>query len=133
MPKPTASQFAMVDAAEIALGACVMAFPVAVTEEVWNLGAELSTTRALLFALASIFFLAVLILVLHRHDLKGSSGRDFFKRVLSTYGLTLLISAALLYGVDRFDLVGEPMIAIKRMILVAFPASFAATVVDGLR
>jgi len=110
-----------------------MAFPVAVTEEVWNLGAELSTTRALLFALASIFFLAILILLLHHQELEGTSLSDFFKRTISTYIVTLLISAALLYGVDRFDLLGDPMVALKRTILVAFPASFAATVVDGLR
>lgn len=133
MPRSAPRRFAVKDLAEIALGACVMAFPVAVTEEVWNLGAELSTTRALLFALASIFFLAILILLLHHQELEGTSLSDFFKRTISTYIVTLLISAALLYGVDRFDLLGDPMVALKRAILVAFPASFAATVVDGLR
>ena len=35
------NRFAVRDVAEIALGACIMAFPVAVTEEVWNLGTVL--------------------------------------------------------------------------------------------
>lgn len=131
-PQP-GNRFSARDVAEIALGACIMAFPVAVTEEVWNLGAELSTLRVLLFALASLFFLGLLILLLHHHEVKGADTRQFFQRVVSTYGVTLLISAALLIGVDRFDLLAEPVVSLKRTILVAFPASFAATVVDSMR
>jgi len=110
-----------------------MTFPVAVTEVVWNLGTEVSTLRALLFALASLFFLGLLIPMLHHREIEGDDTKQFFQRVLSTYGVTLLISAALLFGVDRFDLMGEPIVSIKRTILVAFPASFAATVVDSMR
>ena len=121
------------DVSEIALGACVMAFPAATTEEVWNLGAELSAIRVVSFALASLFFLCLLILLLHHGKIQGSDPKVFFQRVMSTYGITLLISAALLVGVDRIDLLSEPLVSLKRIILVAFPASFAATVVDGLR
>ena len=54
------------------------------------------------------------------------------RRVLTAYGLTLLISAALLFGIDRLELTTDPILALKRTILVAFPASFAATGVDSL-
>ena len=43
-----------------------------------------------------------------------------------------VISAALLYGVDRFEPWDDLLTALRRTILVAFPASFAATVVDNL-
>ena len=56
----------------------------------------------------------------------------FLQRVLSTYGLTLVIAALLLFGIDRLDLYGHPLVAIKRTVLVACPACFAATVVDNL-
>lgn len=108
-----------------------MAFPVAVTEEVWNLGEELPLLHILLFALASLLFLGLLIYVLHHSDVSGGS-KAFAQRVLSTYFLTFLIAALLLWGVDRFDLVGEFWISVKRAVLVAFPASFAATAVDSL-
>ena len=127
----TESQFHRRDIAEIAVGACIMAFPVAVTEEVWNLGADLSLWRALLFALASVSFLAICIYVLHGHAASSLTQKAFLRRVAVTYGLTLLISALLLLGVDRFDLLQDPVIALKRTILVAFPASFAATAVDS--
>ena len=55
------------DTVEITVGARVMAFPVATTEEIWNLGAELALGRVLLFACASLLFLAAFIFVLHGH------------------------------------------------------------------
>jgi len=58
--------------------------------------------------------------------------RVFLQRVLSTYGLKLVIAALLLFGIDRLDLYGHPLVAIKRTVLVACPACFAATVVDNL-
>ena len=133
MAEPTRvpTRFARKDVAEIAVGACVMAFPITVTEEVWKLGEELSMLRTGLFALASILFLALLIFGLH-HGPPPTDRRVFLQRVLSTYGLTLLISALLLFGVDRFELLTPPWVAVKRTILVAFPASFAATVFDSL-
>jgi uncharacterized membrane protein len=133
MPKSkgTEPRFHWRDLAEIAVGACVMAFPVAVTEEVWDLGKELALSRVLLFALASLFFLSITIYVLHGHLDSPPTWKTFLLRVASTYGVTLLISALLLIGIDRFDLLQDPLIALNRAVLVAFPASFAATAVDS--
>ena len=124
-------QFNRRDIVEVAIGACIMAFPVAATEEVWNLGTDLSVWRVLLFALASLSFLAVLIYELHGHAAFSVTQKAFLQRVAGTYGVALLISALLLLGVDQLDLLQDPVIALKRTILVAFPASFAATAVDN--
>ena len=128
---PAEPRFHRRDMVEIAVGACIMAFPVAVTEEVWNLGTDLTLWRVLLVALASVSFLAVLIYVLHGHAAFPLTKKAFLQRVAGTYGITLLISALLLLGVDQLDLLQDPAIALKRTILVAFPASFAATAVDS--
>lgn len=125
------ARFQTQDVVEIALGGCIMGFPVAVTEEVWNLGTELTLTHSLLFTSASLFILAVLIYVLHEHDDVRGNRNAFLHRVVATYSVTLLIAALLLFGVDRLDLFQDPAVALKRTILVAFPASFAATVVDS--
>ncbi len=126
------SQFTRRDFAEIALGGSVMAFPVATTEEVWNLGVQLSPGRVILFAVASILVLAALTYGMHYQEEGPSNRKAFFQRLTATYGATLLISAILLFGVDRFHLFGDTLVSFKRAILVAFPASFAATVVDSL-
>ena len=131
MSKPAEPRFHWRDLAEVLIGACILAFPVAVTEEVWSLGAELSLGRVLVFAVVSIFFLATVIYVIHRHEGRPLSHKTFMLRVVGTYAVTFAISALLLLGLDRLDLFQEPLVALKRTILVAFPASFAATLVDS--
>lgn len=119
------------DLAEVGIGACILAFPVAVTEEIWILGAELSLGRVLMFAVVSILLLATVIYVIHRHEGRPLSHKTFVLRVIGTYAATFAISALLLLGIDRLDLFQEPLVALKRTILIAFPASFAATLVDS--
>jgi uncharacterized membrane protein len=128
---PQKPRFSRRDAAEIALGAAAMAFPVATAEEIWNLGMSLSSPRVLLLALASNLVLALLIYSLHEARHSPERGLPLLYRVLATYGLTLLISALILASIDKLELFASPWVALKRTILVAFPASFAATVVDG--
>jgi len=119
------------DRAEIVVGACIMRFPAAVTGEVWDLAEGLPLGHVLLFAVASFAFLAFTIYVLHGHEDTSSSRRDFVIRVFNTYGITLLVCALMLFGLGQFDLLNEPIIGIKRTIIVSFPASFAATAVDS--
>ena len=126
-----APQFRWHDLGEIAVGASIVAFPVAITDEVWTLSAELSFYRVLSFAIVSIFLLSTVIFLIHRHDQFPLSRGALVVRVAMTYSVTLLISMLLLFGIDRIDLLQEPLVAIKRVVIVAFPASFAATAVDS--
>ena len=120
------------DVAEIVIGSLVLAFPVAVTEEVWNLGAEISLGRALVISLSSLVCISVFVRTTYRHDFTFSSQKQLAARVLTVYGLTMLLSAAVLLAVDRLPLLTETMVAVKRTIIVSFSASFAATVVDSV-
>lgn len=119
------------DLAEIVVGGLVLAFPVAVTEEVWNLSVEISFGRAILISCGSLLIIAGFVQTSYRHSLTASSQRELATRVLTVYGVTMLIAATVLTAVDRLPLFTETMVAIKRTIIVAFPASFAATVVDS--
>ena len=121
------------DVAEIVVGSCLMAFPTATAEDIWRLGETLSFGRVLMIAATSIVVLSVLIYELHYGAHRPGDRREFLQRVLSTYGLTLAISAFILLGVDHLDFIPHPIVAFTRTILVAFPASFAATAVDTLR
>jgi uncharacterized membrane protein len=127
------TKFSRADVAEIVTGGCIMAFPAATAEEIWKFGEELSVLRVALFAVASMFFLALIIYHLYHAQELEFDRREFLNRVLSTYGLTLVVAASILFGVDRLELFVHPLVGIKRTILVAFPASFAATAVDSLR
>ena len=132
MMSDKSTQFNLNDMVQICIGACIMGFPAAATGEIWDLGEQLPLTRVLLFSVASFIFLAVLIYILHGHNKVPSSRRDFVLRVIATYGLTLLICASMLFGLGQLDLFNEPLVGLKRTIIVAFPASFAATAVDSI-
>ena len=120
------------DVAEIIIGSLVLAAPVAVTEEVWNLGAELSFGRTLFISLSSLVFTSIFVQTKYCHEFSFSSQKDLAARVFTVYGVTLLVAATTLFAVGKLPLVSETVVAIKRTIIVAFPASFAATVVDSL-
>lgn len=120
------------DIAEIAIGSCVLAFPVATTEEIWNLSTELSTFRIVAIGLMSLFVVSLFVFVVYRHEGQHPSLRDFLHRVTAVYAVTILICAAILIMIDRLPLLTDLSITVKRTVLVAFPASFSATVVDSL-
>ena len=119
------------DFAQIAIGACMMAFPMAATEDVWGLSHSVPTLQIAALALASCVFIAVFVYFLIYHGHIKHRRKEYVARVLFGYLLTLAISALMLLSLDKlpFD---EPIVALKRTILVAFPASFAGTVIDSL-
>jgi len=120
------------DVAEIVIGSLVLAFPVAVTEEVWNLSAELSLGRTIFISLVSLVCISVFVQTTYRHEFSFSSQKELIARVFAVYLLTLVVAGAVLFAIGKLPLLTETMVAIKRTIIVAFPASFAATVVDSL-
>lgn len=119
------------DVAEIIIGSLVLAFPVAATEEIWDISAELSLARAVMISLGSLVFISFFVQTTYRHDFSFSSQKELAARVLTVYGLTLLVSGAVLLALDKLPLFTETLVAVKRAVIVAFPASFAATVVDS--
>jgi len=47
--------------------------------------------------------------------------------------VTLLIAAVILMMIQKYPWGSDPATAVKRVILVGYPASFSATVLDSLR
>jgi uncharacterized membrane protein len=130
---PLGVEFGLLDLAEIVVGATVLAIPVAYTEEVWILGEEISNLNAsMVFVVSLLFTAAFTYAVFYRDHFKGY-GDEFFKRSLSGYLVTLTIAALILFLIDKLPLFDDPGVALRRMVLVAFPATFSATVVDSLK
>ena len=129
---PLKVEFRIEDFCQLVAGACIMALPVALTEEVWNLGESLSTGRTLLILAVSIFTLAGFIWGLFYGKLIGEYKGHFFKRVFSAYIVTFLVALLLLFLFDQAPL-DDLRVTVTRTIIVAFPASFAATAMDFLK
>ena len=129
---PLKVEFRLQDRAQLLAGACVMGLPVAVTEEVWTLGTTLSVGRTLLILLFSILALGAFIWGLFYGKHIRTHPGDFAKRVVSAYLVTFAVSFLLRWLFDKAPL-NDMGVALTRMVLVAFPASFAATAVDFIK
>lgn len=126
------TKFRLQDVAEIIVGSVLLAFPIAVTEEVWVISEKLPLGRTLLISLVSVSFIAWFgYYMFYKNALSVHRG-EFILRIITVYVITLIVAALILFAIDQFPLLTEPRVAIKRMIIVALPASFSATVVDSL-
>lgn len=93
------------------VGANVLAFPIAATEEIWNLSEDLGTLQVLAFAGPSCLFLSVFIYYIHNFRSSDETLAKFRfdgVRVAATYGITLLVCASILALLGTFPLVCDP-------------------------
>jgi len=119
------------DVAEIVIGSCALAFPVSVTEEVWELSKTLPLGRVLYLALWSNIFIGFFTYQRYfRGQLRGNVGK-FLLRVSTTYAVTALNCATILAALNQLFSV-ELAVAINRVVIISFPGSLAATIVDGM-
>jgi len=131
--KPMMVEFRIQDAIQTMVGASILAIPAAYTEEAWNLGSDLPLINIAGIAMMSIFFVAVFVYFnFYRKYLQGFVFQ-LVLRVMSTYIISLLVVALLLTLVDKCPWGIDNMLALKRIIVVAFPASMSATVTDSLK
>ncbi len=121
------------DVMQIIVGASILAIPVAFTEEVWVLGEHLSSNRVLILTMLSLFFIATFVYFnfYRYHFMEHVS--EYIKRVFATYILSLLVVAVLLTIIEKCPWGINNLLAIKRIIIVAFPASMSASLSDTIK
>ncbi|MBU4311045.1 DUF2391 family protein [bacterium] len=121
------------DIMQIIIGATILAIPVGLTEETWILGKELPTQNVLLLGLVTIFFISLFVYFnFYRSYLKGHIV-EYIKRVVATYGLSLLVVGLLLTIIKKCPWGIDNLLATKRIIITALPASMAATLSDTIK
>ncbi len=121
------------DVMQIIVGASILAVPVAFTEETWKLGEELPLLNVLILSFISVGFIAAFVYFnFYRYMLKGNTG-EYIKRVVAVYLFSLLVVGGLLTLILRCPWSTEPVLALKRMLIVAFPASMSAAISDGIK
>jgi uncharacterized membrane protein len=125
-------EFRLEDLGQLVAGACVMALPIATTGEVWDLGSQLSLGRTLLILALSVLTLGALIRSLFYGKRIADYPGHFINRVLSAYLVTFAVSFLLLWLFDKAPM-DDLRVALTRTVIVAFPASFAATAVDFMK
>lgn len=124
--------FNLEDISQISIGAFALAVPISFSEEAWKLGESLPSINLFFVFTLSIFFLAFYA---YQGVFQGKIQNRiaaFVIRVIIAYFITGCIVALVLFSIDKFPLVSEPLIAIKRLIVISMPASMGAIAVDGL-
>lgn len=129
---PLKVEFHLTDLMQLVAGATVMALPVSLTEEVWDLAGDLTIGRTLLILAVSLLTLAGFIWSLFYGNRIRQYPGHFLKRCLSAYLVTFFVAFLLLFMFDKAPL-DDLGLTLTRTIIVAFPASFAATAVDFMK
>lgn len=121
------------DLMQIALGALLLTLPVAITEEAWVLAEEMPGRNILILGGLSV---GIIALFAYTHTYRGhlhTHGFEFCKRVIATYLISAIVAAGMLTLFEKCPWTTDLALALRRVVLVTFPASLAATIYDSLK
>lgn len=131
--KPLMVELKLKDIIQIFVGASLLAIPMAYTEETWQLGESLPLLNIGILALLSITFIAIFVYAnFYRFYLTGFKF-EYIKRVLAIYLISLLVVGFLMTVIQQCPWGVDNLLALKRIIIVAFPASMSAVAVDAVK
>jgi uncharacterized membrane protein len=119
------------DIIQVIVGASALSVPVAFSEESWNLGRTLQFANVVLLVLLSLLFVN---LYSFQNIFQGNIRHriaTFLSRTAIDYCVTLVVVLVVLLALNLLPLIAEPVVAFKRIIILAFPASMGAVVVDS--
>lgn len=121
------------DLMQVIIGALILAIPVGMTEETWNLGEELPMLNVLILAAFGIVFVGLFVyLNFYRHILREFK-LDFIKRIIMIYLTSLIVVGFFLLVINKLPLTTDTPVAIKRLLIVTFPCSMSGTITDGFK
>ncbi|MCA2413847.1 DUF2391 family protein [Vibrio chemaguriensis] len=125
------SHFNLEDASQVLVGAFALAVPISFSEEAWRLGESLPMANLLMLLSLSVIFLSFFAYqsVFQSHIKNRVS--IFIFRVIIAYLIAAVVVALVLFCLDKLPLMNEPLVAIKRVIVITMPASMGAIVVDS--
>lgn len=121
------------DVLQLFMGSFLMATPLCFTEEVWTISASLPVINVMLLAFISLMVVTLFIYFhFYKNKMKGNV-IQFFKRVIATYVVSVSSVVILLALIDKFPILSETEIAVRRVILIGLPSVFTATISDYLK
>lgn len=131
--KPLMVEFTAKDVLQTILGASFLAIPAAYTEETWDLGRELPGTSIIGIALLSVICIATFVYFNFYRKYLVEFKREYLFRVVNTYLIAFCLAAIVLTLIQQCPWGVDNVLALKRIIIVAFPASMSGTVTDSLK
>ncbi|ATD00387.1 hypothetical protein PSPO_b0328 [Pseudoalteromonas spongiae UST010723-006] len=125
------SSFNFEDIIQICVGAFALAVPISFSEEAWQLAQILPFTNLLLLLSLSFLFLSLYTFesVFQRNI--RTRRLLFVSRIIFAYVITFFIVALVLLSINKLPLLTEPLVALKRIVVISMPASMGAIIVDS--
>jgi uncharacterized membrane protein len=121
------------DMLQVIVGAAILAIPVGLTQETWELGQELPFANVLGFLVLSFLFISAFTYYMYHSEKIEFHWDIFFTRVAATYLFSFIVVALLLALIQKTPWATDWILALKRVIIVTFPSSMSAAVADTIR
>ncbi len=118
------------DISQIIIGAAVMAVPIAFSEELWKFGETLPLTNIVILLCLSL----VIQFFYTKFSIFQAQQKSFtviLARVSVNYLLTFITVGIILFALNRLSLSSQILIGLNRVVILTFPASLGAVIVDG--
>jgi uncharacterized membrane protein len=130
---PLMVEFRPRDLMQVIVGAAILAVPVAFTEETWNLGVQLPLKNVVALSALSLLFVALFVYFnFYRFTFKGHVVQ-YCQRVVSIYLFSLIVVGLILTVIQKCPWGADNILAMKRILIVAFPASMSAAISDNMK
>ena len=131
--KPMMVEFKPRDVIQVIIGSSLIAVPVSLSEEAWTLAETLPNFNLGLISLLSFSITSLFVYYnFYRNNLKGNVFQ-FVYRVIGTYLISFAVAALMLTIIQKCPWETDHVLAIKRTIIVAFPATFSGTLSDTIK
>ena len=130
---PIMVEFRPRDLLQVIVGASILAVPVAFTEETWRLGEKLPLRNVLSLSSLSLLFIGLFVYFNFYRRMFKEHIREYIKRVLAIYIFSLLVVGTLLTLIEQCPWGVDNLLAIKRILIVGFPASMSAAISDSIK
>lgn len=124
--------FKLKDFLQVLVGASILSVPVGFTEETWRLGESLPFANIIGLCILSLIFISLFTYYKYHHGKPRTPEHtsEFIKRVAFTYISAFIIVSLILVLIERAPWSIDPILALKRTVIVSFPASLSAAIAD---
>lgn len=130
-PQEHHASFNLEDLIQIVIGSSLLVAPIAFSEEAWNLSRSLPTRNIIFLMTLSLLFMGLYVYQgIFSGNVKFRIG-VFISRIFIDYLITLIVVFVILLALDKIPF-QDPQIALKRIIIIGFPASLVGVILDGM-
>jgi uncharacterized membrane protein len=120
------------DIVQVIVGSSALTVPIAFSEESWRLSETLPILNVVVLIILSLLFISLYsVQGIFQGQIKHRISH-FVLRIIIDYGIALIIVFIVLFALDKMPILDNPIIALKRIIILGFPASMGGVIVDGL-